>query len=143
MKIMVCHDASRKSQLALEKAVGLFKPQRPEIILITVVEGPVDATSTNEESFRKWCEKREDELKTFASWIVDQGLEVDAVLAIGDPRKMILEAVKTKSPDILVVAKRGGGLMEQMVLGSVSAFLVRHASCPVLVMHCEQGIFQG
>jgi len=55
---------------------------------------------------------------------------------------MILEAVKTKSPDVLVVAKRGGGLMEQMVLGSVSAFLVRHASCPVLVMHCEKGIFR-
>lgn len=143
MKIMVCHDASRKSQLALEKAVELFRPQKPEIILITVVEGPLDATSTNEESFTKWCEKRQDELKTFASWIVDQGLEVDAILAIGDPRKMILEAIKTKSPDILVVAKRGGGLMEQMVLGSVSAFLVRHASCPVLVMHCEQGIFQG
>jgi len=39
MKIMVCHDASRKSQLALEKAVELFRPQKPEIILITVVEG--------------------------------------------------------------------------------------------------------
>ncbi|NJD57350.1 MAG: universal stress protein [Nitrospirae bacterium] len=143
MKIMVCHDASRKSQLALEKTVDLFRPQKPEIILLTVVEEPLDATSTNEESFRKWRAKREDELKTFASWVVDQGLEVDAVLAIGDPRKMILEAAKTKSPDILVVAKRGGGLMEQMVLGSVSAFLVRHASCPVLVMHCEQGTFQG
>jgi nucleotide-binding universal stress UspA family protein len=133
---MVCHDGSERAQNALEKSVGLFRAQDPEIILLTVVEEPLDATSTNEESFKKWCQKREDELKTFGSRIADQGLEVDAVLAVGDPRRMILEAVKTKSPDILVVAKRGGGLLNEMVLGSVSAFVIRHVTCPVLVMHC-------
>lgn len=140
MRIMVCHDGSKKAQDALGKAVELFRPLNPRVILLTVVEAPLDASSTNEESFRKLCERREDDLKTIGSWVVDQGLETDIIVAVGDPRKMILEAVKTKAPDILVVAKRGGGLMEQMVLGSVSAFVVRHASCPVLVMHCEQDI---
>lgn len=139
MKIMFCHDSSKKAQDALDKTIELFRPQQPLIMLLTVVEAPLDASSTNEESFRKLCDRRQDDLKTIGSWVADQGLETDIIVAIGDPRKMILEAVKTKSPDILVVAKRGGGLMEQMVLGSVSAFLVRHASCPVLVMHCEQG----
>lgn len=135
MKIMVCHDGSRRAQDALEKTIELFKSQKPEIILIAVVEDPLDATSTNEESFRKWCSSREDDLEKAAGSVVRQGLEVDVILATGDPRKMLLEAAKTKSPDFLVVAKRGGGLLEQMVLGSVSAFLVRHATCPVLVMH--------
>jgi len=135
MKIMVCHDGSRRAQDALEKTIELFKAQKPEIILIAVVEEPLDATSTNEESFRNWCKSREDDLEKAAGSVVRQGLEVDVILATGDPRKMLLEAAKTKSPDLLVVAKRGGGLLEQMVLGSVSAFLVRHATCPVLVMH--------
>lgn len=136
MNVMICHDGSKRAQDALGKAIELLRPQRPNIILLTVVEAPLDASSTNEETFRKLCEKREEDLRTIGSWVVDQGLEADIVIASGDPRKMILEALKTKSPDILVVAKRGGGLLEEMVLGSVSAYLIRHASCPVLVMHC-------
>lgn len=136
MKIMVCHDGSKKAQDALVKAVKLFGPMNPKVLLLTVVEAPLDASSTNEESFRKLCERREDDLKTVGSWVVDQGLEADIIIAVGDPRKMIVEAAKSKSPDVLVVAKRGGGLLDEMVLGSVSAYLVRHASCPVLVMHC-------
>lgn len=136
MNIMVCHDGSKKAQDALVKAVDLFITMNPKILLLTVVEAPLDASSTNEESFRKLCERREDDLKTIGSWVVDQGLEADIIIATGDPRKMILEAAKSKSPDLLVVAKRGGGLLDEMVLGSVSAYLIRHASCPVLVMHC-------
>lgn len=135
MRIMVCHDGSKRSQEALEKAVGLFKPQKPEIILITVVEEPLDATSMDEESFEKWRSRRDEDLKKAANWVAQHGLDVDAILAVGDPRKMILEAADTKNPDVLVVARRGAGLLDKMVLGSVSAYLVRHAECPVLVMH--------
>jgi nucleotide-binding universal stress UspA family protein len=136
MNIMVCHDGSKKAQDALVKAVNLFITMNPKILLLTIVEAPLDASSTNEESFRKLCERREDDLRTVGSWVVDQGLEADIIIATGDPRKMILEATKAKSPDLLVVAKRGGGLLDEMVLGSVSAYLIRHVSCPVLVMHC-------
>ena len=135
MKIMVCHDGSERSQEALERTVALFKAQKPEIILITVVEEPLDATSQDEESFEKWRTRRDQELKTAANWVVKQGLNVDAILAVGDPRKMITEAAANKNPDILVVARRGAGLLEKMALGSVSAYLIRHAECPVLVMH--------
>ncbi|MBI1911226.1 MAG: universal stress protein [Deltaproteobacteria bacterium] len=135
MKIMVCHDGSKRSQDALEKTVELFKSQKPEIILISVVEEPLDATSMDEESFEKWRSKRDGELRKAAEWVVTHGLDVDAILAVGDPRKMILEAAGTKNPDMLVVARRGSGILDKMILGSVSAFLVRHAECPVLVMH--------
>jgi nucleotide-binding universal stress UspA family protein len=135
MKIMICHDGSQRSQDALEKTVALFKVQKPEIILITVVEEPLDATSMEEQSFEKWRSRRDEDLKKAAKWVAEHGLDVDAILAIGDPRKMILEAADNKNPDMLVVARRGTGILDKMVLGSVSAYLVRHAECPVLVMH--------
>ena len=135
MKIMVCHDGSERSQEALERTVALFKAQKPEVIIVTVVEEPLDATSMDEESFEKWRSRRDQDLKNAANWVVGQGLDVDAILAVGDPRKMITEAAANKNPDILVVARRGAGLLEKMALGSVSAYLIRHAECPVLVMH--------
>ncbi len=134
MKVMVCHDGSKNAQAALEKTIKLFKCERPEIILLTVVEEPLDATSVDEESFEKWRNKRDADLRQAADWVAGHGLNVDALLAVGDPRKMILEAAEAKGVEMLVVAKRGTSVLEQMVLGSVSAFIVRHAHCPVLVL---------
>lgn len=135
MKIMVCHDGSDSAQKALEKSLELFKAEKPEVFIITVVEPPLDATSVEEESFEKWRSKREEDLKKAAEFVAGHGFNADAILAVGDPRKMILEATESKAPDILVVAKRGVGIVDRMVLGSVSAYLVRHAHCPVLVIH--------
>lgn len=135
MKVMVCHDGSDRSQAALERTMELFKAQKPEILLVTVVEEPLDATSHDEETFESWRASRGESLKTAANWVVNNGLNVDAILAVGDPRKMIIEATENKNPDILVVSGRGEGLFKDIVLGSVSSFLVRHAECPVLVMH--------
>jgi nucleotide-binding universal stress UspA family protein len=134
MKIMVCHDGSPRAQDALERAVELFKPTNPEIALITVVEPPLDATSVDEESFDKWKTKRDEDLKKAAQWVATHGLNVDAILAEGDPRKMIIECAEKRNPDILVVARRGVSVLDKMVLGSVSAYVVRHAHCPVIVI---------
>ena len=135
MKIMVCHDGSKAAQEALEKSIELFRNEKPEIYLITVIEPPLDATSVEEESFDKWKAKRDADLKNAAEWVAGHGFNVDAILAVGDPRKMILEAAESKAPDILVVSKRGAGVVDKMILGSVSAYLIRHAHCPVLVIH--------
>jgi len=134
MKIMVCHDGSPRAQDALERTVELFKDTGPELVLVTVVEPPLDATSVDEDSFDKWKSKRDEDLKKGAEWVASHGLNVDAILAIGDPRKMIVEAAEQKNPDILVVARRGVSVLDKMVLGSVSAYVVRHAHCPVIVM---------
>lgn len=139
MKIMICHDGSRNAQEALDRTIKMFKPLRPEIILMTVVEVPLDASIESEEIFQRWRDERHAFLLKTAQEVRNKGVDVDAVLAVGEPREMILEAAENKKPDILVVGKRGGGGLSRMVLGSVSAFLVRHAHCPVLVFHEEGG----
>lgn len=131
---MVCHDGSKKAQESLEKVMSMFEKDKPEIILLTVVEPPLDATSVDEESFEKWRSKRDRDLKEAAEWVAGHGFTADAVLAVGDPRKMIIEAAEQKSPDMLVVARRGEGMLDKMVLGRVSAYVVRHAHCPVAVI---------
>lgn len=135
MKILFCHDGSDNAQKALDKTLELFKPSKPEIILLTVVEGAGDASMENEEIFERQRSEGHDFLMRTARYIMGKGFDVDAILATGDPRRMIVESAANKKPDILVVSKRGGGILDNMVLGSVSAYVVRHAKCPVLVFH--------
>ncbi len=134
MNIMVCHDGSERSHKALEKTIEYFKSQKPTIILLTVAQEPLDASMENEAILEQWREQCHNELRREAEWVAECGLEVDAVLAVGDPRQMITEAIRKKSPDLVVVARRGKSEMERMILGSVSAFVVRHSERPVLVM---------
>lgn len=137
MKILVCHDGSEKAQSALAKSIVLFGHLAPQLILVTVVEEPLDASSHDEESFEDWRTTREAALKTAAEWVTEQGLGVDAILAVGDPRKMLVETVRKKQPDILVITSRPpkGGVRFGNVTVSISDYLLHHIdACPVLVM---------
>lgn len=138
MKMLMCHDGSEIAQSALEKSIAMFKGVNPEIILVTVAEEPADASSYDEAAFETWRAEREASLKEAADWVVQQGLDVDAIMAIGDPRKMLVEAVKKKKPDIVVIASRPpqGGVRFGNITVSVSDYLIHHITdCPVLVMH--------
>ena len=134
MKVMICHDGSGRSQKALKIVAEFFKPQEADVIIVTVVEEPLDASSADEENFQKWRDKRDEDLKEAAQWVANHGFRVDALLDIGDPRKMIIEAAQRKKPDILVVARKGGDGPRNMVLGSVSSHIVRHSRFPIIVV---------
>lgn len=120
--------------MALEKSIVLLGRERPEIILAAVVE----SGSHNEEVLNGLRAKREEELKNAADWVVEQGFDVDAVIAVGDARKMLVETIKNKRPDIVVVSSRppNGGVRFGNATASVSDYVIHHAiDCPVLVMH--------
>lgn len=138
MKMLMCHDGSEIAKSALEKSIAMFKSGKPEIILVTVAEEPADASSYDEAAFEEWRAEREADLKKAADWVVKQGLDVDAIMAVGDPRKMLVEAVRKKQPDIVVIASRppAGGVRFGNITVSVSDYLIHHITdCPVLVMH--------
>jgi nucleotide-binding universal stress UspA family protein len=138
MNIMICHDGSRNAQDALDRTVKMFWPLTPQIILMTVVEVPLDASIDSDVIFQRWRDERHAFLLRTAEDLTAQGFEVDVVLAVGDPREMILEAAKNKKPDIVVIGKRGGGKVGNMALGSTSAYLIRHIRCPVLIFHKQE-----
>jgi nucleotide-binding universal stress UspA family protein len=140
MKMLICHDGSENAQSALEKSIAIFSRERPEIILVTVVEEPADASSHDEAVFEELRASREAVLKQAANWVVKQGLDVVVIVAVGvgDPRKMLVEAVRKKKPDIVVITSRPpkGGVRFGRVTISVSDYLIHHIDdCPVLIMH--------
>ena len=130
MKIMVCYDGSDRSRNALNKALEFFKDQKPDMIILLVAEEPLDASTENEEVYEEWKKECHDLLNEAAKDVTQEGLEVDAILATGDPRTMILECIEKKSPDLVVMAKRGRGGVKNALLGSVSTDILRKSSCP-------------
>ena len=61
------------------------------------------------------------------------GLTVEAELLRGRPSAAVVDDARLWAPDLIVVGSRGHGPVETALLGSVSAAIVDHAACPVLV----------
>lgn len=133
MKIMICYDGSELGDKGIDKTIELFKALKPEIILLTVAEEPLDASSENEDISEEVEHQSHDVLQRTAEKIAKHGLEVDAMLAVGRPKKMILNAINTKKPDICVVTRQVKSSMLDQFIGSVSAHLVREAGCHLLI----------
>ena len=59
------------------------------------------------------------------------GIALEGRVVSGHPAPSLVDAAK--GADLLVVGSRGHGQFVGMLLGSVSEYCVRNASCPVLV----------
>jgi nucleotide-binding universal stress UspA family protein len=149
MRIMVAYDDSRNAKLALAQTVTLFRSLEPTLILISVVEEPRSSSSSEEEKFHAAYQELKEGANRAAVAVRDESLNVEVIIAEGDPRKMILRATKERAPDLLVIARHShepdGGLIarsltalvdeiDYMTFGSVSAFLARRVDCPLLIL---------
>ena len=56
---------------------------------------------------------------------------------VGKPTSEIMKAAKDWPADIIVIGSHGRGGISRVLLGSVAEGVMRHASCPVLVVRAQ------
>jgi nucleotide-binding universal stress UspA family protein len=78
--------------------------------------------------------------RTLATAVKEAGdggpLDVQSLVLEGHPAYVLVEA--SVGAQLLVVGSRGHGGFAGMLLGSVSEYVIAHASCPVLVVREQQ-----
>jgi nucleotide-binding universal stress UspA family protein len=65
----------------------------------------------------------------------EAGVEAEPEVLEGAAGDAILDVAETRHADLIVVGRRGHGLLADLLLGSVSEHVVRRAKAPVLVAH--------
>jgi nucleotide-binding universal stress UspA family protein len=81
---------------------------------------------------------REDYLKDaqddLATLLKKTGLTALAVAQPGDPRLLVLEAVRQRNIELLVVGRHEKKRLQRLFVGSVAEWLLNHAKCDVLAL---------
>jgi len=62
------------------------------------------------------------------------GIDYTTLEELGDPTSAILALCEREKADLLIVGRRGAGVVERMVIGSVADRLAHHARCPLLIV---------
>lgn len=66
------------------------------------------------------------------------GEHAEVVTAVGDAGAAICEEAAAVAADVVVVGHSTRGWLSRLVDPSVSAYVVKHAPCPVLVVHTDE-----
>ena len=78
--------------------------------------------------------KREQKLLPIRELAKTVGVEIMITMLKGNPSQEIIKYVNEHSIDQLVIGSRGLNTFQEMVLGSVSHKVMKHASCPVTIV---------
>jgi nucleotide-binding universal stress UspA family protein len=134
-RIVVGVDGSATSRAALAWAVDEAKAHGAPLHIIEAL----DFTSVSELADSLTAKAREEELAEkelfldrLATELGGQGVEITTELVLEGPGPALVGAVG--AADLLVVGATGHGPVARAVLGSVSAWVSRHASCPVVIV---------
>ncbi|HVC81200.1 MAG TPA: universal stress protein [Chloroflexota bacterium] len=142
MKVLIAVDGTQATADTLDLACLLFADRPAEMILLYVipmhlVNGaggpvPVECYDLNQE-------------QAHAQALIDQcvtRLKVGGIgspprteIALGDPADVILYMAAKQDSDLIMLGRRGRGLLKRTLLGSVSTKVMTHAHCAVLVAH--------
>jgi nucleotide-binding universal stress UspA family protein len=92
----------------------------------------ITATVEREKALQELREKAKEKLDTLLS---EYGLKGTGTIDEGEPYKKIVSRAKHNSADLIIAGARGLGLIEGMLIGSVTDAVLKSSPCPVLVIH--------
>ena len=139
-RILVAVESSPVAAHAVDVGVDLARSLKAEIALIHVTE-PLAAYGSDAgvSSSEFMALAKQEGQKLLAGTRERLSLPASTLdfLQPGDPAIEIVNAAKEWPADVIVLGSHGRGGVSRALLGSVAEAVIRHAPCPVLVVHAK------
>jgi nucleotide-binding universal stress UspA family protein len=146
-KLLLATDLSEASADATDQAFELAARLGASLLVVSVIDpGSLRRTGTlaagrlgGPMRIDQVRERREHVAQVLVERGRRSGVDVSFLVWDGDPGDTIVEAAEAERADMVLVGSHGRGAVGRFFLGSVSEHVVRHATCPVLVVRPRTG----
>ena len=138
--VVVGVDGSDHSLEAAKIAVAIARRWKARLLITTVVRPPEGwwgiggAPPTPDAFANAVVEGRRQVLDEAEETLDLDGISYDTVEEVGDPATRLAEVCRTENAGLLVVGRRGAGIVERIIVGSVADRVAHTAPCPVLTV---------
>jgi nucleotide-binding universal stress UspA family protein len=138
-RVLIPLDGWEGSDVAIEAATALGSAET-EYVLLHVVDVPVPAVAVpipmgvEAEPAGVQESRMAERLEGIAAGLRARDLKVRTRVEVGGAARGILDVAESEAPDLIVMATRGPGRIERLLLGSVADKVVRASQEPVLVV---------
>lgn len=138
--VVVGIDGSEQSMHAAQAAADLARKNAAKLYIVTVVRPPegwwgiVGSPPPADVLTASMSEAQQGILDATVAAIDLEGVEWEAAEEIGEPATALADVCREKEADLLVVGRRGAGIVERLVMGSIADRVAHYAPCPVLIV---------
>ncbi len=135
-RILFAHDGGMLAERALVYLEHVARVEKAEVIVLHVYEIPEQYASS--EGYDALCAQysavANEVVEDAVTYLHEREVSARGMAMMGDSARVILDVAAQEDASIIVIGSRGPSSMAELMLGSVSIEVLRHASCPVLVV---------
>jgi len=138
--VVVGVDGSETSTRAAVIATEIARSRQAKLLLVTVIRPPEGwwgiggAPPTPEALSAALVEGQQQVIKETEEQLPLENLDYETVEELGDPTSRLIAVAEEREAGLIVIGKRGAGLAERVMLGSVADRLCHHSPVPVMVV---------
>lgn len=132
-KVAIALDFSGREEEILREAMRLFGAQRPELLLLHVVES-ASARFLGKEAADLESERDAERLEGYAEALRQKGFRASAHLGVGRPVPELQRLVQALEPDLVVLGAHGHRFLGDLLKGSTADALRHRVKASVLVV---------
>lgn len=128
MNVVLASDGKPHSEKATRYAIDYAKHFKAKLFIVFVVSPKA------EEDKEKVTQRGIEVLEQLKGTAMAEGVDVTTLLEAGNPYESILSAAERVKADTIVVGTSGKTVLDRVLIGSVSEYVVRNSRCTVVVV---------
>src|SRR4030042_2801784 len=140
-KLLVATDGSKFSKSAIREAINLAKTCSSKLIAVSVVKTNVEFEDIVPQVVEKAEREVREHLESIKNKALKEGVDCEIVIHRSEEpfRDIVNDAVKNKV-DMIIIGTHGRTGLKRLMMGSVTAKVIGHAPCNVMVVPMDARI---
>jgi nucleotide-binding universal stress UspA family protein len=155
-RILVALDTKESNTTLFEEAIALAKATDAQLNFVSILTSdgygsppPIvypgltgyaialeeSAWQDYQKCYQDYQEKNLTKLRHFSEQAIAAGVRTEFVQNSGSPGRAICDVAQSWAADLVMVGSRGRKGLSEMLLGSISNYVMHHALCSVMVVH--------